>query len=275
MTPLSPGRRASKPALRVLAALVAVATAASAGLAIAAGRDGIGADATWMAPIDDVTGRPVHILPTVRQPPAPAQNDSTPVATSTDVHSAPAAPSLEKPAVGAAVAEQAAAMLTTQPSHPVADLARPAQLPATQGSAPHAPAGNPAAGVDHPSQVDVQGGLSGSGSATHATTATRTGASVSDAAPSPISAGYTIPPGTLLSRGLQAYVSSLGWSLRWNVDDDYMLDTPLPIPAGNVIDGVSYVIHTYHVQGGLVGEGAVFATPNRIVVIKPLTVKED
>jgi hypothetical protein len=87
--------------------------------------------------------------------------------------------------------------------------------------------------------------------------------------------GYVIPAGTMLSAGLSKYVQALGWTMKWNITDDYMLDEPLPIPAGSVIDGVSFVVRTYQSQGGLMGDIPLFAKPNHVVVIQPASVRED
>jgi len=86
---------------------------------------------------------------------------------------------------------------------------------------------------------------------------------------------YAIPAGTMLSRGLAAYVKRFGWSMRWNIPGDYMLDAQLPIPAGSMAEGVAYVIRAYQAQGGMLGDEPVFAQPNKIVVIKPTSVQQE
>ncbi len=95
------------------------------------------------------------------------------------------------------------------------------------------------------------------------------------APPAPGASIYVIPSGTMLSQGLTNYVKRFGWSMRWNVKDDYMLDAPLPIPAGSVSKGVTFVVHTYQMQGGLLGDTPLFATPNRVVVIQPAAIREN
>lgn len=92
------------------------------------------------------------------------------------------------------------------------------------------------------------------------------------ASPAPAAPAYTLKAHMLLSRALAEYVKHEGWTLKWNVADDYMLDAPFPIPAGdNVISGVSYVIDAYKEQGGLLGATALFAKPNHVVAIIPTT----
>lgn len=91
----------------------------------------------------------------------------------------------------------------------------------------------------------------------------------------PAAEPYTIPAGTLLSQGLAKYVQRYGWSIRWLVSDDYRLDAPLPIPAGSVDAGVTYVVHTYQSQGGLLGDVPRFAKPNKVVVIQPVTADKE
>lgn len=93
--------------------------------------------------------------------------------------------------------------------------------------------------------------------------------------PAPGASIYVIPSGTMLSQGLTNYVKRFGWSMRWNVKDDYMLDAPLPIPAGSVSKGVTFVVHTYQMQGGLLGDTPLFAKPNRVVVIQPAAIREN
>lgn len=88
-------------------------------------------------------------------------------------------------------------------------------------------------------------------------------------------AGYTIPAGTLLSTGLASFVKSFGWTLKWNVTSDYMLDEPLPIPAGSIIDGVNYVMRAYQSQGGLLGVRPVYAKPNKVVSVQPAEIEDN
>lgn len=87
-------------------------------------------------------------------------------------------------------------------------------------------------------------------------------------APAP-AGDYVLPRGVPLSHALESYVSSLGWTLRWNIHDDYVLDAPFPIPQGDdVIKGVTYVVRAYQSQGGLLGATPMFAMPNHVVVIQ-------
>lgn len=86
-----------------------------------------------------------------------------------------------------------------------------------------------------------------------------------------LTAPYTIPAGTMISAGLARYVERYGWSMRWLVADDYRLDAPLPIPAGGMKAGVTYVMRAYQAWGGLMGDVPRFADPNHVVVIQPVT----
>lgn len=88
----------------------------------------------------------------------------------------------------------------------------------------------------------------------------------------PVPASYTLPAHMLLSKALARYVTHEGWSLKWNIPDDYMLDAPFPIPGSDdVIAGVTYVVNAYKVQGGMLGEAPCFAKPNHVVVMVPST----
>ncbi|TAN03129.1 MAG: hypothetical protein EPN36_14120 [Rhodanobacteraceae bacterium] len=88
----------------------------------------------------------------------------------------------------------------------------------------------------------------------------------------PVPASYTLPAHMLLSKALARYVTHEGWTLKWNIPDDYMLDAPFPIPGSDdVISGVTYVVNAYKVQGGMLGEAPCFAKPNHVVVMVPST----
>lgn len=85
-----------------------------------------------------------------------------------------------------------------------------------------------------------------------------------------IAAPYTLKAGMLLSRALGEYTKKNGWDLKWNVQPDFVLEAPFPIPSGDdVIAGVSYVIRTYKAQGALLGATLVFAKPNHVVALLP------
>ncbi|MGH8159357.1 MAG: hypothetical protein ACREPQ_14650 [Rhodanobacter sp.] len=104
------------------------------------------------------------------------------------------------------------------------------------------------------------------------------GRRVSTLSAAPVDQGstpYTIPAGIMLSEGLTKYVKSFGWSMRWNVKDDFRLDAPLPIPAGSMKEGVNYVVHTYQAQGALLGDAPDYHNPNQFVVIEPVTAAKE
>ena len=82
--------------------------------------------------------------------------------------------------------------------------------------------------------------------------------------------------GKMLSKALEEYVYSQGWTLRWNIDADYMLDVDLPLPEGKpLIDTVTWVVKTYQAQGGMAGVVPRFAKSNRVVVIEEMDVRGD
>jgi len=93
-------------------------------------------------------------------------------------------------------------------------------------------------------------------------------------AAAPADSGYTLPSGVLLSDALNTYVKRFGWTLKWSIHDDYRLDAPVPIPAMDVVDGVSYVVKAYQAQGGMKGVVPRFAKPNRVVVVEMMSVQE-
>lgn len=80
--------------------------------------------------------------------------------------------------------------------------------------------------------------------------------------------------GGALSEALSDYAERKGWSLRWMVDDDYMLDADVPIPPMDLVDGVTYVVRAYQAQGGLNGVVPRFARSNKVVVIEKMNVRE-
>lgn len=83
--------------------------------------------------------------------------------------------------------------------------------------------------------------------------------------------GYTLPAGAILSHALATYVKSQGWTLRWNLSQDYVLDAPFPIPAGDsVVEGVRYVLRAYKAQGGLLDAAPHFWDANHVVEIQPM-----
>lgn len=89
------------------------------------------------------------------------------------------------------------------------------------------------------------------------------------------SEAFVIPAGRLLSQGLSDYVKRFGWSMRWLISDDYRLDAPLPIPAGAMRAGVKYVFNAYQSQGGLLGSVPDFHSPNKYVVVEPVTAAKE
>ncbi|OGU24398.1 MAG: hypothetical protein A2580_08650 [Hydrogenophilales bacterium RIFOXYD1_FULL_62_11] len=93
-------------------------------------------------------------------------------------------------------------------------------------------------------------------------------------APAPLPATAVLPAGSRLSTALERYVRDRGWALRWNIEEDYVLDVNLPIPTSELIDGVTWVVHAYQSQGGMLGVVPRFARGNNVVVIEKMDVRE-
>jgi hypothetical protein len=84
-----------------------------------------------------------------------------------------------------------------------------------------------------------------------------------------------LPAGENLSDALAKYAERGGWSLRWNIDADYVLDVDLPMPKGaDVIEGITWLVKTYQAQGGMAGVVPRFAKGNKVVVIEQMDVRE-
>lgn len=94
-----------------------------------------------------------------------------------------------------------------------------------------------------------------------------------EAAPAPRS--HVLKAGKSLSEAMEEYVTERGWSIRWMLEEDYLIDADVPVPPLDVIDGVTWVVTAYQQQGGLRGVTPRFATPNKVVVIEAMNVRED
>lgn len=79
---------------------------------------------------------------------------------------------------------------------------------------------------------------------------------------------HVLPGGRKLSQALSEYVALHGWTLRWRIEDDFLIDTDIPIPPGDVIDGVLHVVRAYQSAGAMRTVRPRFAEPNRVVVIE-------
>lgn len=102
-----------------------------------------------------------------------------------------------------------------------------------------------------------------------------------EAMPSPSSvlggtlpATTSLPAGDRLSTALERYVRERGWDIRWKIDEDYVLDASLPIPTNDLIEAVTWVVHTYQSQGGMMGVVPRFARTNRVIVIEKMNVRD-
>lgn len=87
----------------------------------------------------------------------------------------------------------------------------------------------------------------------------------------PISMTYMLPEGEYLSDALRTYVKKQGWKdLRWEIDEHYRIDAPIPMIGDDVIESVTNLVRTYQNQGGLMGVEPLFAKGNKMVVIKKM-----
>jgi len=86
--------------------------------------------------------------------------------------------------------------------------------------------------------------------------------------------GGVLPAGESLSAALEQYAEQQGWTLRWNIEDDYVLDVDLPLPADSIVNTITWVVNTYQSQGGLAGVAPRFAQGNKVVVIEHMNVRE-
>ena len=84
----------------------------------------------------------------------------------------------------------------------------------------------------------------------------------------------TLSAGSRLSVALEQYLRQRGWELRWLIDEDYVLDVDFPVPATELIEGVTWVVHSYQSQGGMRGVVPRFARGNKVVVIEKMDVRE-
>lgn len=83
----------------------------------------------------------------------------------------------------------------------------------------------------------------------------------------------TLRAGENLSAELERYVRARGWSMRWNTGDDYIIDVPIAMPRGDVIEAVTWLVRTYQAQGGMEGVVPRFAKGNKVVVIEQMDVR--
>ena len=84
----------------------------------------------------------------------------------------------------------------------------------------------------------------------------------------------SIPAGVRLSEGLERFVMSRGWTLRWLIEEDYMLDSELPIPGMDVIDAVTWVVQTYQRRGGMQSAVPHFHKGNNVIAIQAMGVRD-
>lgn len=76
--------------------------------------------------------------------------------------------------------------------------------------------------------------------------------------------------GKPISEALSAFAQSKGWQVRWNVEDDFMVDVEIPVPRGySVTQAVTWVIETYQMSGALRGVEPIFHT-NSVVSIQKM-----
>lgn len=94
-------------------------------------------------------------------------------------------------------------------------------------------------------------------------------------APAPVEPGpgervHVLPGGAKLSDALTKYVEAYGWTMRWRIEDDFLIDTAIPVPEGDVVEGVLHVIRAYQAAGAMQTVRPRFAGPNKVVVIESI-----
>lgn len=90
----------------------------------------------------------------------------------------------------------------------------------------------------------------------------------------PLAMTSSLPSGSRLSVAMERFVRERGWDIRWNIDEDYVLDAQLPIPTSDVLEAVTWIVHTYQSQGGMPGVVPRFARANKVVVIEKMDVRD-
>lgn len=86
--------------------------------------------------------------------------------------------------------------------------------------------------------------------------------------PTPAERTHVLPGGSKLSDALSKYVEAHGWTLRWRIEEDFLIDTDIPIPEGDVVNGVLHVVRAYQAAGAMKTVRPRFAAPNKVVVIE-------
>lgn len=94
------------------------------------------------------------------------------------------------------------------------------------------------------------------------------------APPAPTFTATSIPAGIRLSEGLERFVMSRGWQLKWLIEEDYLLDSELPIPGMDIIEAVTWVVQTYQRRGGMQSAVPHFHKGNNVVAIQPMDVRD-
>ena len=56
--------------------------------------------------------------------------------------------------------------------------------------------------------------------------------------------------------------------MRWRIEDDFLIDTDIPVPKGDVVEGVLHIVRAYQAAGAMQTVRPRFAAPNRVVVIE-------
>lgn len=91
----------------------------------------------------------------------------------------------------------------------------------------------------------------------------------------PVPPPAVLRAGELLSEGLSRIATERGWSMRWNIPQDYVVDVQIPLPnESDLIPLITWVIRAYQAQGALEGVVPRFARGNRVVSIEPMTVRD-
>lgn len=81
--------------------------------------------------------------------------------------------------------------------------------------------------------------------------------------------------GKRLSEAMAEYVQTFGWTLRWRIDSDYVLDANVPVPSMTMVDGVTWIVRAYQFAGGLEGVVPKINKGNNVVSIIPMESPDD
>lgn len=89
------------------------------------------------------------------------------------------------------------------------------------------------------------------------------------AAPVGLAKQDVLARGKPISSALTSYAKDKGWQIRWNIEEDFMVDVDIPLPRGyEVAQAITWVIETYQMSGALRGVEPIFHTNNVVSIQK-------